>query len=221
MINIKEFFGGEKIRVAKAWVIRNRSNLLWGFAAVIVGVAFLAYTQRGRAGKPKGQWEYVQAVYLMSTGDTAQAIPALTDLYQRFPNTRWGKRALYYLGYHYYTAGDMARAEEFWSRFLSSKPGDPFTEANALSGMASIRMNQERYEEAERFLSQAAEKTPYETYRAFYTYRKAMCLEMSGNPAEALNLYREIKKKYSKTPSAMEAEGRIGFLEAYIAAGGG
>ncbi len=220
MSGVREFFGGEKLQAAKAWIARNRSNLLWGFAAVVVGVAFLAYTQRGRAGKPKGQWEYVQAVYLMSTGDTTQAIPALTDLYQRFPNTRWGKRALYYLGYHYYTTGDMARAEEFWTRFLSSKPGDPFTEANALSGMASIRMNQERYEEAERLLSEAADKTPYETYRAFYTYRKAMCLEMSGNTAEALNLYREIKARYGKTPSAMEAEGRIKFLEAYIAAGG-
>ncbi|MGB9590833.1 MAG: tetratricopeptide repeat protein, partial [Candidatus Hydrothermia bacterium] len=71
------------------------------------------------------------------------------------------------------------------------------------------------------FLSEAAEKTPYETYRAFYTYRKAMCLEIAGNPAEALKLYREIKEKYAKTPSAMEAEGRIRFLEAYIAAGGG
>lgn len=221
MTGIGDFFTGERAEAAKVWVNRNRSNLLWGFAAVIVGVAFLAYTQRGRAARPKGQWEYVQAVYLMSTGDTTQALPALLDLYQRFPGTRWGKRALYYLGYHYYTTGDMTRAEEFWTRFLSSKPGDPFTEANALSGLASIRIGQERYEEAERFLSDAVSKTPYETYRAFYTYRKAMCLEMSGNHTEALNLYREIKEKYSRTPSAMEAEGRIRFLEAYMAAGGG
>jgi len=221
MKGIGEFFRGERAEAVKAWISRNRSNILWGFAAVVLGVAFLAYTQRGRAGKPKGQWEYVQAVYLMSTGDTAWALPALQDLYQKFPNTKWGKRALYYLGYHYYTVGDMTKAEEFWTRFLSSKPGDPFTEANALSGMASIRMNQERYEEAERFLSEAISKAPYETYRAFYTYRKAMCLEISGKPSEALKLYREIKEKYPKTPSAVEAEARIRFLEAYIAAGGG
>ncbi|MEO0141297.1 MAG: tetratricopeptide repeat protein [candidate division WOR-3 bacterium] len=218
-MKIKEMFSGEKAQAIRAWVGRNRSNLLWGFAAVVVGVAFLAYTQRGRAGKPKGQWEYVQAVYLMSMGDTTRAIPALLDLYQRFPNTRWGKKALYYLGYHYFSTGDIVKAEEFWSRFLASKPGDPFTEACALSGMASIRMNQERYEEAERLLSQAAEKTPYETYKAFYTYRRAMCMEISGNPGEALGLYREIKQRYEKTPSAVEADARIRFLSAYLGGG--
>ncbi len=217
---LQRFIGEERAEAVRDWAIKNRDNLLWGLAAVVVVVAFFAYTQKNKSSAPKGQWEYIQAIYGMSTGDTAQAVPLLQQLSQQHKNSRWGKRALYYLGYYYLSNGDQTKAEEYFQSYLSAKPKDKFTEANTYASIASIKADQGDLAQAQQLLKKASEIAPYETYKAFYTYRMARIMEIAGNTGDALEVYKQVKKEYEKTPAARDANTRILFLQGVAAAQG-
>ncbi len=194
------------------WIKRNKDNILWGAVLVVLAAAFFAYKNRERLFREPGQWEYMQGVYAFSQGDTTQALNILDELVAKHPGSRWAKRALYYIGYHYYEQGNYELAEEYWTRFLKSKPKDPFLEANAKAGLAAIKADAEAYEEAAKLLTEAYKETPYQTYKGFFLYRKGSCLLLAGDTAEALKAYKEVSEAFEETPPAGEAEKMVKLL---------
>ena len=185
---------------------------MWGLVLVVLAAAFFAYKNREKLFREPGQWEYMQGVYAFSQGDTAQALNILDELVAKHPGSKWAKRALYYLGYHYYETGNAELAEEYWTRFLKSKPKDPFLEANAKAGLASLRADAEAYGEASKLLEEAYKLTPYETYKGFFLYRKGSCLLLAGDTAKALEAYKEVAERFGETPAGREAKKMVKLL---------
>ena len=173
---------------------------------MVLAAAFFAYRNRERLFKEPGQWEYMQGVYAFAQGDTTQALNILDELVAKHPGSKWAKRALYYLGYHYYETGNAELGEEYWTKFLKSKPKDPFLEANAKAGLASLKADAEDYRGAVKLLGEAYEQTPYETYKGFFLYRKGSCLLLAGDTAEALKAFELAAEKYEETPAGREAK---------------
>lgn len=134
---------------ALKYIVRHKErSILIGAGALAVVVLASLFAGRGEQSNPQADLLHTQAIGLMSAGRIQEAENVLTDLTQRFQNTRPGKLGLYYLGVLTYHTGRFNESLEYFDKFLGAVKNDYLLTPSALMGAGSAAEALGDYEKA-------------------------------------------------------------------------
>jgi len=180
-------------------------------AALIVGMAFASSVQSqywandvylfSRAVKIAPQNEWAQLNYgaaLSARGKYAEAAPHFVRSYE----LQSGGRAASFAGFAYQQSGNLAQAERWFNVALQADPAL----ATAWFGLAQIRIEQQRPEDAIDFLHHALAIQPNADG---YHYAMGTALEQSSRFPEALEEYRTELRLHPYQAGAQKAIDRL------------
>jgi protein O-mannosyl-transferase len=161
-------------------------------AALVLVLAFASAIQSqywandvflfSRAVKQAPRNEWAQLNYgsaLSGRGRFAEAAPHFVESYELRPN--W--QSAEYAGFAYQHSEDLAQSEHWYNAALQLNPNLP----TSWFGLAQVRLEQHRPEEAIDLLKRALAITPD---AEGYHYALGMALEQASRPAEALEAYK-------------------------------
>ncbi len=171
----------------------------WALGALLVLAVIVAFQAMNRPKpNPQTQVAYLQAVTLLATGDTTNALPILRNLAEQHLNTPEGKAALYYLGTHYLNFGDREKARTYLEQFVNAKPKDPYLKGFALSKLGDIALDEGDPAQALTYYQEAEKLVDFQSFRTLLTLKKATALKLQGRYQEALSLLQEYRKAHSR-----------------------
>jgi predicted negative regulator of RcsB-dependent stress response len=203
----------ETLEKLTAFLKTHGNKVFFGAIAVLaVVIAAVVFTSQRKQGTAEAQWKFLQAISLFSQGDTAQSIPMLRDLNTSHGNTAAGKKANYYLGIHALKNEELDLAEQRFESYLASSPGDPFLEMAAYGCLATIAMDRDQLDEAFDLYGKAETRAPYETYKAYYTYKAATAARISGRYEDAIRLLEKFDDEYKDSPFRTPARKELSFV---------
>ena len=134
------------------YVVRHKErSMLVGAAALVVIVLIILFAGRGEQRNPQADLLHTQAIGLMAAGRIQEAEGVLTDLTQRFQNTRAGKVGLYYLGVIAYHTGRFSESLGHFDKFLGVVKNDYLLTPSALMGAGSAAEGIGEYEKAQAY----------------------------------------------------------------------
>jgi len=161
-------------------------------AAIVVILAFSSATQsqywtndvilfsRAVDRAPGNEWAQLNyGSALSARGKYAEAAPHFVRSYE----LKQGWRAADFAGFAYQQSGDLPQAERWFDAALQLNPAL----ANAWFGLAQIRLQQQRPDDAIIFLNRALEIQPD---AEGYHYALGTALERLSRPADAMEAYR-------------------------------
>jgi tetratricopeptide (TPR) repeat protein len=135
-------------KVMKYAVRHKEKSILVGAGALAAIVLIILFVGRGEQSNPQADLLHTQAIGLMSAGRIQEAEGVLTDLTQKFQNTRAGKIGLYYLGVIAFHTGRFSEALDYFDKFLGETKNDYLLTPSALMGAGSAAEGLGNYEKA-------------------------------------------------------------------------
>lgn len=126
------------------WIVRHRENAIWIGITVVAAVVGLIYLSSKRdTVKPEAELMYTQAMSLVTMGRLADGEQMFQQLSEKYPSTRPGTLALYYLGTISYYNGRHEEALTFFDKYLKKDGNDHLLGGSALyaAGCAAEGVN--------------------------------------------------------------------------------
>lgn len=155
------------VEKAMKFIVKHKEkSLIIGVGAIAVIVLLVFFLGRGEQSNPQADLLHTQAMGLISAGRIQEAEAVLTELSQKYGNTRPGKIGLYYLGVVNYHTGRFNESLDFFDRFLAAEKNDFLLKPSALMGAGSAAEGIKDYERALKYYEKltADKKSPLYFY---------------------------------------------------------
>jgi tetratricopeptide (TPR) repeat protein len=190
----------EKLQGAETWMERN-PKLVVGIAvgiALIVGgyFGFQYYKDNQNA---EAQQEMFQAVYYFEADSLELALNGdgnnlgFRDIIQEYKMSDAANLASYYAGVSYLKMGKWELARLYLEDFSSN---DLLVQARAYSLIGDAYMEEQKFEDAARYYSKAAEYKPNKYFTPTYLMKAALAYERGKQNAKAIEAYDKIITDY-------------------------
>ena len=172
----------------------------WIIGGIIILIALVGYIVYKNVSKPRTNPEaeriFMQSFLLyLYRNDTLTSVEGWKEVSLRYPNTIWGKRALYFLGFYYMSRGDYEKAKGYFKDFLKSGLKDRFLKAGAFINLASCEANLGAYRKASDYALKAAEILDYKSFRGYFYYKAAIYSKMAMDYKKALDILEKFDYK--------------------------
>ncbi len=202
------------------WLVAKKDQVLLVSAIVIAVLLIIGYSKSSHSrGNPEAELQYLRAVTMFASRDTSRAyLDQFRDLVNKYGNTVYGKKALYYLGVYYLDSFQMDSAKYYLEKFIKSGVDDKFLKAAAHGGLGAVYESKGLFEDAYREYMEAYRLALTETYRGLYFFKAARAKELAGDYDTALKMFEEFKDKFKDHSFAFEASQEIAFIKGLMEA---
>lgn len=197
----------------------NQSIILTIMAVIVIGIggylAYVNFVQKPKIDEAAEQIVQAQAQFqkdsfalaLSNPGGGYDGFLGIIDNYSGTPSANLSK---YYAGLCYLYLGDFQSAIDYLEDFDPEGMTLPVLKEGAL-GDAYSELDQQ--DKAKSYYRKAVDAADNEFLSAFYLKKLGEYNEHLGNTAEAVSLYKELKKKYPQSPDARNIDLYISRLE--------
>jgi len=153
-------------KVMKYVVQHKEKSLIIGVGAIAAIILLVFFLGRGEQSNSQADLLHTQAMSLITAGRIQEAEATLTDLSQKYQNTRPGKIGLYYLGVLTYHTGRFNESLDYFDRFLAAEKNDYLLRPSALMGAGSAAEGIKDYERALKYYEKLTtdKKSPLYAY---------------------------------------------------------
>jgi tetratricopeptide (TPR) repeat protein len=210
-------------RAKDFWSQYNKPILIGGGALILLLGGYIGYKkiiQEPKEGKAadavfKSHDYYMQDSTRLSLNGDAR-YPGAAKVADQYGSTKAGNLAKFIAGSNYLKMEDYKNAEKYLKDFETDSK---ITQARAYKLLADAYAGQGKNEDALKYYTKAGRhfeddrnNSPEYLYLAAYFAHKVM-----RNNGEAIELYKEIKKKYSNSGPSTEADKHLAELGVYTA----
>ncbi len=197
------------------WLVAKKDQVLLVSAIVIAVLLIIGYSKSSHTKRnPDAEIEYLRAVTMFASKDTSGAyLDKFRELINKYGNTVYGKKALYYIGIHYLDNFQMDSARYYLEKFLKSKVDDRFLVAAAHAGLAAVYESKGLFEDAYKEYMEAYREALTETYKGLYFFKAARAKELAGDYDTALKMFEEFKEKFKDHSLVFDASQEIAFIK--------
>lgn len=207
----------EKLITAETWVESN-SKLVVGIGAVIVLIlaGYLGFIWYKNSQDTQAQKEMFQAVYYFEADSLAKALNgdgnnlgflAIIDDYKY---SDAANLANYYAGAAFLKQGKFEAARLYLEDFSSS---DLLIQARAYSLIGDTYMEEDKFEDAAKFYSKAANYKPNKYFSPTYLMKEALAYEKLNQNDKAKETYEKVITLYSDSGEYQNARKQKARLE--------
>lgn len=141
------------------YILRHRENAIWiGIAIVAVIVGLIYMSSRRVTVKPEAELMYTQAMSLVTMGRLSDGEQMFSQLSEKFPSTRPGTVAFYYLGTIKFYRGQYQEALDLFEKYLSKDPNDFLLAGSARYAAGCAAEGIKDYEKALKYYQQISAK---------------------------------------------------------------
>ncbi len=194
------------------FVVRHRETSIFVGAVAVVGIALAIFLlSRGEQQQPEADMLHMQALGLISMRQYQAAESTLYDLGQRFPRTRAGKIAYYYLGAVYYHTGRFQEALDNYKEFLKRERSDYVLVPAALLGAGGAAEGLKDYEQALTYYEKLTKDKDSPFYHVgMLSYGRVTGI--LGDTEKAKSILEELLEQEPAQDVASDAKFYIGFF---------
>ncbi len=197
---------------ARSWFEENKKligNVAGVLAAIVIAGVFYfnnvntnnkeATTQLGKVLKYYDDGKYEIAV----NGNPQENIRGLQSIVDDYGSTKTGRTAKLFLANAYYALGKYDKALEY---FLDADLSDDLLKASALAGGGACYETKGDHANAALYFERAAAVDKTEIQAPENLHHAALNYAASGNKDKAIDLLKRLKKDYSNSAYAREAD---------------
>lgn len=199
----------EKLFVAEDWLERNAKLVVGIAAAILIFVGgYFAFNYYKGNQDAIAQSEMFQAVYYFEADSLDKALNGdgnnlgFLQIIDEFGITDAANLAHYYAGVSYLKQGKYELSRLYLSDFSSN---DLLIQARAYSLLGDAYMEEEKYDEAARYYSKAANYKPNKFFSPAYLMKEALAYERLNQPDKAREAYDKIITQYWESPEYQNA----------------
>jgi hypothetical protein len=199
-------------RAKDFWTRYNRPVLIAAAAIILVGGGWLGYKYLLKEPKEKKAAEAIfkaEEYYRMDSLNKALKgdgqYPGFEKLISQYGGTEAGNMAKFYAGTIYLKTGDLAKAAKYLKDFDTDAPQ---VKARAYKLLADAYADQGKNSDALSYYKKAAHEFEEDAQASSeYLFLAAYFADRVVNDKkEAIELYKEVKKKYPQTQYSMDAD---------------
>lgn len=207
MANVNEQQGAlnveETLNKSEAFFLKYKKAIIYGVLAVIVVIAgvivYKQYVSAPREDKAstalaKGQEYFQQDLYEKALNGDGAGYAGFVKVASDYSSTEAGNLANLYAGLCYAGLGKWNEAAKYLEEFDTKDDQMISPAAEGALGNAYAHLNQ--LDKAVSHLKNAAKNADNNSLSPTFLIQAGEILESQGKAAEALELYKEIKKKY-------------------------
>ena len=207
MANVNEQQGAlnveETLNKSEAFFLKYKKAIIYGVLAVIVVIAgvivYKQYVSAPREDKAstalaKGQEYFQQDLYEKALNGDGAGYAGFVKVASDYSSTEAGNLANLYAGLCYAGLGKWNEAAKYLEEFDTKDDQMISPAAEGALGNAYAHLNQ--LDKAVTHLKNAAKNADNNSLSPTFLIQAGEILESQGKAAEALELYKEIKKKY-------------------------
>jgi len=200
----------EQISKTEEFIEKNKI-LVFGAVAVLVLLVggIFGYRYYKNSQEELAQSEMFQAVYYFESDSLDLALNGdgnnlgFRDIVEDYSITDAGNLANYYAGVAYLKQGEYKLAILYLEDFTSD---DLLVQARAYSLIGDAYMEQEEFDKAAEYYTQAANYKPNEYFSPTYLLKAGLAFEKLGENEKAENAYQTIIDKYWKSNEFQKAK---------------
>jgi tetratricopeptide (TPR) repeat protein len=199
---------------AASWIRDPKRQVVAGaLGAAIIALGVWFVVTSGRRKEEFASRVLSQALATADKGNLPQASSALQRVIQTYAGTEAASEAVLALNQIRMASGQSELAAVNLREFVGKKPAPRFA-AQAYGLLGSAEENGKKYGEAAQAYEQAAANADLAYLKASYLVEAGRAYRLAGKPQEAIRVYRTVVEKYAESPSAPEAQVRLGELTA-------
>jgi TolA-binding protein len=190
----------ERLEGAESWLERN-PKIVVGVAAVLLIVVggYFAFNYYKKSQDDLAQKDMFQAVYYFEADSLDKALNGdgnnlgFLEISEEYGITDAGNLANYYAGVTYLKQGKYELARIFLSDFNSD---DLLIQARAYSLVGDAYMEEDKFDDAAKFYSKAANYKPNKHFSPAYLMKEALAYEKLKQNEKAIEAYDKIIDQY-------------------------
>lgn len=190
----------QRLQGAETWLERHPKTVV-GVATVIALIVggYFGFQYYKDSQNTEAQQEMFQAVYYFEADSLDLALNGdgnnlgFRDIVQEYKWSDAANLANYYAGVCYLKQGKWELARLYIEDFRSN---DLLVQARAYSLIGDAYMEEEKYEDAARYYSKAADYKPNKYFTPAYLMKAALAYEKSNQKEKAIEAYDEIVTTY-------------------------
>src|SRR5687767_723700 len=190
----------EKLEGAENWLEQNPKIVVGIAAAILIVVGgYFAFNYYKDNQNDLAQNEMFQAVYYFEADSLDKALNGdgnnlgFLQIIDEFGITDAGNLANYYAGVSYLKQGKFELARLYLEDFSAS---DLLIQARAYSLLGDSYMEEEKYDDAAKYYSKAANYKPNKYFSPAYLMKEALAYEKLNQPDKARETYDKIINEY-------------------------
>ncbi|MDR2293476.1 MAG: tetratricopeptide repeat protein [Prevotellaceae bacterium] len=201
---------GEALGKGEKFLAENKTKIIRITASVIVVIivifGYIHFVEKPRANAAQEQISAAQRYFeidsfnLALNGDGINL--GFNEIIDEYGSTKAGSLAHFYAGFCNLHLGDF---EEAISQLKNFNEKDEILQARAYCGIGDAYVELEQYDDAASYFMKAANYRENE-FSAAYLMKAGLAYEQLGKYAEALEAYKKIKTRYSKTVESQEID---------------
>ena len=194
------------------WFETNKkliTNVGIAVVVVVVGAWFFIYKTNQNNEKAALEYAKIFSYYdngqyqIAMNGVPERNIRGLQAIVNDYGSTEYGNIAQFYLGNCYFNLGEYDKALK---EFEASSVKSPILKASRLAGIAACDEVKGNFTDAAKSFEKAGKFSSEDPNAPDYLVNAARNYVKSGNKEQAIELYKLIKKEYSSSSAAREAE---------------
>jgi TolA-binding protein len=190
----------EKLAGAENWLEQNPKIVVGVAAAILIVVGgYFAFNYYKNNQNDLAQKEMFQAVYYFEADSLNKALNGdgnnlgFLEIIDEYGITDAANLANYYAGVSYLKQGKFELARLYLEDFSAS---DLLIQARAYSLVGDSYMEEEKYDDAAKFYSKAANYKPNKYFSPAYLMKEALAYEKLNQPDKARETYDKIINEY-------------------------
>jgi TolA-binding protein len=190
----------EKLAGAENWLEQNPKTVVGVAAVILIGVAgYFAFNYYKNNQNAEAQKEMFQAVYYFEADSLDKALNGdgnnlgFLDIADEYGITEAGNLAHYYAGVSYLKQGKFELARLYLEDYSAS---DLLIQARAYSLVGDSYMEEEKYDDAAKYYSKAANYKPNKYFSPTYLMKEALAYEKLNQNDKARETYDKIISLY-------------------------
>ncbi len=197
---------------AQLWYETNKKLLTnIGIAIVIVIAAGWFYINNNRTNNEKAAVEFAKTFsyydngqyQLVINGIPEKNVRGLLAVVNDYGSTQYGNLAKFYLANSYFNTGEYDKALEMYE---DADLDAPILEASRIAGIGACYEVKGDFARAAKYFEQAGTYNNTDPNAAEYLSNAARNYGKAGETAQAIEIYTLIKKEYSTSAAARDAE---------------
>jgi TolA-binding protein len=190
----------EKLAGAENWLEQNPKIVVGVAAAILIVVGgYFAFNYYKNSQNDLAQKDMFQAVYYFEADSLDKALNGdgnnlgFLEIIDEYGITDAGNLANYYAGVSYLKQGKFELARLYLEDFNAS---DLLIQARAYSLVGDSYMEEEKYDDAAKYYSKAANYKPNKYFSPSYLMKEALAYEKLNQPDKAREAYDKIINEY-------------------------
>jgi TolA-binding protein len=199
----------ERLEGAENWLERNPKPVIGVALAILLIVGgYFGFQYYKDAQNAKAQKEMYQAVFYFESDSLNLALNGdgnnlgFLDIVKEYGITDAGKLANYYAGASYLKQGKYELARLYLEDFSSN---DLLVQARAYSLIGDTYMEQQKFEDAAKYYSKAANYKPNKHFSPIYLMKEALAYEKLNQNDKAKEAYEKVITDYWESPEYQNA----------------